>query len=422
MKYSIYLFTLLATLAIGCTKSGPDIPEEPEPFADAPWALDETLPVPIQFDSRSYNVTQTKGKIEDLENVTFGVLALDATKSGEWGPIEGGVTSGAEYLGPGALLLLNKKATIRTNKIGSEDPFDPLLNDNDIIVQFLDGTSPITYYYPVFSKYNYTFFAYHTAKEDNGVVPNVTRDGNEYFVTGIPIGERDIIWAKAEATDLEISSADAAAAEINAGTYKGFNSRYIRNARKMNSVTGSFYKNHLPKFEFEHLTSHIHFNVRAENAYSAGTFVDKLFVNSITLKATGLPTEAKLNVFTGELTATETADTGITLNDTPYCPIDYSAAGHQFGTGLFIVPTTTLTMKLTMELSEPNGVKEYVELTLPTPSGTDTPTSIPAGFQPGVEYTYTITIKSLENGTILVAIKDWIGYNGEYSIPQPIIE
>lgn len=413
MKYSLYLLTLLAALAIGCTKSSPDIPEEPDPYADAPWALDETMPVPIQFDSRSYNVAQTKGKIESLTDVTFGVLALDATKPDEWTAVEGGVTSGAEYLGPGALLLLNKKATIRTNKIGSEK-FDDLLEDDAVIVQFMNGTSPITYYYPVYSKYNYTFYAYHTAEEDNGVVPNVTKDGNEYFVTEIPIGKRDIIWAKAEAEDYTISS----------GTYSGFNSKYIRNARKHDqSSSAGFYANHLPKFEFEHLTSHIHFNVRAEDAYSAGTFKvgseERLTVNSITLNATGLPTQAKLNVFTGELVATATSNTGIKLSDTPYCPIDYTDEGHQFGTGLFIVPTTSLTITLTMELSEPNGIKEYVELTLPTPTGTG---SIGAGFQPGVEYTYTITIKSLENGTIGVALKDWIGYNGTYSIPQPVIE
>lgn len=396
----LYLLTLLAALSLGCTKNGLN-PERDSSFDNAPWAIDESMPVPIQFDGSRFGVTQTKaGKIESLTGVNFGVLGLDPSKASEWGNTDG----------PEALLLLNKKATIRTNKVG-DSKFDPDIDDDAVIVKFLDNNDQeVTYYYPVYSRFNYTFYGYHTTAEENGTEPALTKDGDAYYVANIPVGERDILWAKAEATDFELSGT----------TYKGFNSKYIRNARKENATTPGFYAAHLPQFEFAHKTAHLHFNVRAEDAYSAGTFkvgdVEKLKVKSIKLTATDLPTKARLNVLDGTLSATETAATGITLSATPYCPTDYSEEGVEFGEGLFIVPGY-YAMKLTLTLEEPNW-DETATLDLPIPTHGDEA----YGFKPGIEYTYTITIKSLETQTIGVALTGWSGYTGDFTIPQPVIE
>ena len=74
-KYHFIALAVCCGFLWACQKDGPT----ENPFADAPWAIDETLPVPIQVTTKS---TDTKADaIMALDaNTTLKVLAYDTAR------------------------------------------------------------------------------------------------------------------------------------------------------------------------------------------------------------------------------------------------------------------------------------------------------------------------------------------------------
>ena len=76
MKRSLtYFAILLCVLLAGCAKTAIQEPWVDD-FADAPWAADPTMKVPVLFNMGGSSFG-TKAAIEDIEDVQFGVLAVD---------------------------------------------------------------------------------------------------------------------------------------------------------------------------------------------------------------------------------------------------------------------------------------------------------------------------------------------------------
>lgn len=361
-------------IAVGCTKHAK---QAVDLYPDAPWVEDETQAVPIMFGNSRYNVTQTKAEItnDNLSDVKFGILGLDTE------------AYTGETKEEGALLLLNRYGVITSDeKLGTT-------------IKFMEATGDVRYYYPVYSLYNYSFYGYHTTAANDGDVPALTIEGGNFLVKDIEIGEADILWAKAEAEPF--SSADG-------GPWDGYNARYIRNARKQGD---EFYKEHLPELVFEHKTAALHFNVKAEDADAEESFKEEhdggLLLTDIALK--GAYCTADLNLTEGTLTGT--GEPGkVTFSDETES-IRPTTTPQQFGTGLFIVPGVS-ELELEFTLSEPNKREEHVFISLsPMPEG---------GFKEGVSYTFTISIKSLEQIFIRASVNEW--QENEEKIDDIVIE
>ena len=133
-KYHFIALAVCCGFLWACQKDGPT----ENPFANAPWANDETLPVPILVSTPNQDTKSST--IESLADVTLKVIAYDQDA-------------------PEASLLFGKELDAvgvgagSTNEPGS--------------IQFKNGNENVTYYYPMSSsssaRYNYTFFAFSPA-------------------------------------------------------------------------------------------------------------------------------------------------------------------------------------------------------------------------------------------------------------------
>ncbi|MBR0297885.1 MAG: fimbrillin family protein [Bacteroidales bacterium] len=363
MKRISYIFTAVVLTAIvlapACSKDSPSPKDEmPE------WATDITKEVPIILSTGSPSIVKTKAAITSLEGVEFGVLAYDATNMDELFRDE-----------------VAKSVSLQAQFISKED-----------------GTSPITKYYPLYNpdSYNYSFYAWHTSDTKVKVDSTIFNLDKGTHTKTFDVGQVDVLWAKADATSFEVGSGE------EAKTYTGFNAEYQRAARK----NLSSWENYLPKLTFKHLTAALHFQVVAEDADAAATFVDKYSNPLVTLTALNISSgsdnditsQATLDVLTGDIQATATADS-LAVTAYPLLPTEKAS---EFGTGLFIMPTND---------------NLRVQFTLAVPTGAFTPTdgtgvgyalSAPdGGFVAGKSYTYKIIIRSLENIQIKLELEEW---------------
>lgn len=181
----IFLGALAMILMAGCSKNGPEIPDE-----DA-WVHDLSLPVPIQFGS-GLPVTKASGFEDpsDLDGIIIGVWGLAKNEGAVWGKDM-------------------SEDVILNNKAGA-------ITDGSIE---LDGGP---YYYPRVSEKNFTFYGYYPKK-----TPTTVEDGSLYVE--VSLGHTDIVWAKSEAKG------------------NGYNAKYLRDIRthKEDDVTPVFNFEHV---------------------------------------------------------------------------------------------------------------------------------------------------------------------------------
>ena len=263
---TLLLLGLFAGIVAACGKTAPDVVD---PFADTPWVEDETQLVPIQFGQvqSDVNIAETKAEITTLTNMPFGILGLDEAylTATSFTPAQDGTD---------ALLLLDRKGvkTTRTIEGVSCD-----------VIQFKENSSNVTYYYPIFSKYNYNFYGYKTTAFADDE-PNLTWDATNhtYTIPNIAVGAYDILWAKAVATPFTYETTE----------YNGFNARYMRKARLRQQAGAAgddtFYTDQLPKLSFNHLTAALHFKVKAYDADAEASFNTTPPVTIQTLKLSGI--------------------------------------------------------------------------------------------------------------------------------------
>ncbi len=372
MKKYYYIALAIMAVSLGaCSKNSPStIAGVVDTFADAPWALDESLPVPIQFGTNAPFYIETKAAPITTANFADAKLKITA---------------------------VNKESVTET--LFADAPATVA----DGFIQFLDGegenANPINRYYPQVSKdadrVNYSFIGYQLPAGSGYTSPSFSLipSSNDVNV--------DILWAKSEAEDLIIDDV----------TYQGFNAQYIRQAR-LNGVL----EDKRPSFTFEHKAALIHFLVcgedlgaSADETYTFNDGADAIF--SVTdLKVAVRHTDAELNLLTGELTVGEgvsdefyeyrgfdQSEASVSTTYTADYAVDVqNATETEYGTGVFILPgertqgTDEIQIQFTLVNNETKESQTYGDdvnapISLPIPEG---------GYVAGTEYFYKITVKS----------------------------
>jgi len=300
-KYSFIAIVVLAGALAACTQKELLPLESLGPDA---WIYDETLPVPIQFQSGDIAGMETKAlPIDDIDDVQFRVLMMDnistyaQPKTGD----------------PVFLDMIWAKSTSGN-------------------VSFLDGEngSVVHKYYPMsadtLSRYNYSFFAARYPTSGSSSVVNAPSEA--YVTFPLRTGDNDIY-------NLDILHASASAPSFEDGgeKYMGFNARYIRKARELGRT------DFVPALGFYHVASQIVIKVKASDATAAKSFYEDAngndsYDNGETVKLkvgnfsiTPRYSSAKLDLLTGALTPTDAAT--------------YDGNSYAFFTGEMEMPTTT---------------------------------------------------------------------------------
>ena len=216
MKKITLISAALLLLAAGCSKNKVEVIDESQPQEEA-WVNDLTLPVPIQFSTPGIN-TETKavtnGPIEGtiMNNLDIGIYAL-AVGDGDKGNNSPNVNPQTwKFSDAESILLGNEKVTT---------------GENGEIV--LEGK-----YYPVTSDYSYSFYSYYPYNESIAKVTEGER--NSFRTTYTNIGYTDILFARADATKLQMYQDNI-----------GYNAAYIRLLKS----TGN--ERFMPELKFEHL-------------------------------------------------------------------------------------------------------------------------------------------------------------------------
>lgn len=224
---------MLTALAVGCSKSFPTVDENA-------WIYDESLPVPIQFGSLSSEVA-TKAVIDhfpggEFQQHPFGVFAWDEDSSDE-------MQVSAKSIFPNGY----KRAEIWTANGISNIRFQE------------QGAEVKPAYYPMSSKYNYSFYAYHTGTE--GIAGSYVGDS---YVLNLNFSEpfNDVLWGKFAESDLPYGDElPRLFYEGDETPLKGFNARFSRAAGKQTAVGKEQY---YPVINFEHICTAFRFYAKAD--------------------------------------------------------------------------------------------------------------------------------------------------------------
>lgn len=278
MKKIFYISLIALTTLVACNKKGttPVVSQEADPMA---WLYDESLPVPIMFNTGDLAETKAGGLIESAEFTAAGFYY--------------GITAANTA---GETNLFNGGYAIATNS----DANSSNLSANQYMAQFVEGSgygtsaaySPVTYYYPLQSTTNYTFYGYRANETNNFELATISGKIGQ----SVEIGHQDILWGKAAATDFEYSDR----------TYQGFNARYIRKAwEKVNNDAATFYGTYAPQMNFLHVTTAFQFMVKTDPdrpdpaTPNTQKFIDAdIYVKSIAIS--GVHTQATFTVVSPE--------------------------------------------------------------------------------------------------------------------------
>lgn len=405
-KLSIIALVVLAGASWACRKN---VAEPENPYADAPWAIDESLPVPIQFgldDSTPFGIETKAAPIEtaNFADAKLKITAVDLSAEANYATI----TSKG-------FLFYDAPATV---------------SGGFIQFQNANRTAAISRYYPQVSsaedRLNYSFIGYQIPdveiKDPANTYPPTTRtfylkpnkEGNNDFNV-------DILWARADASTLTYLGVD----------YEGFNAQYIRKARLADELAVR-----RPNLAFTHKAAVVHFIVRGENLPNATdetyTYGNNLPIYTVKdLKVAVRREVALLDMKTGSLTSSggvynsfRTYDSFAGYSENYVVPVENGATsdGTEFGTGVFIIPgaRTAGTDDLKIQFTLVNNVTGETDT-----YGVTTPILLPlpyiggdsqngTGYDAGKAYTYYITVKSATEIKIQASVAAWSSYTGEY--------
>ena len=396
-KYHFIALAVCCGFLWACHKDGPT----ENPFADAPWAIDETLPVPIQVNAPT---PQTKSNaITSLEGVRLKVLAYDTVNGG-------------------GLMLGKELSAIGADGVNASLSF------------YADDYSgdPINYYYPFTStgvtRKNYTFFAYHApASATSGF------EGDDYIVKFPlnPTSNEDILVAAVAAETYTLANnimdaSDPTRVRYAAGDYDGFNAQYQRVTRLVSNATMLA---HQPVLNFSHAAARIIINIKAADSNAASSFATSgrtvrltKFLQKNAKEKVCLNVSAALDIVDYEnptlaesvLTwdaSSEDVATAYTLNTTvapARTPTTTPVALHA-DNSLFIVPGNdqiTIT-SLTTNSTTPQGQETSVDVPLVVPED---------GYLPGRTYVYNLVMDSDEAVSIVTNLAAWT--NGSFGTGQ----
>jgi len=372
MRSFSFIALAVATLSLAaCARK--DILPPGDPFADKPWAIDETLPVPIRFAKGDLFGIETKGTETALTSLAGKKVAITALTSFDE------VTSATPDPDTKTMLFNGDIATVDA---GGNVGFD--------------GGN---HYYPMPGQEetarNYSFYAYRITTDGTDAKPALGSGGlNNYvdFDINPKTNNVDVLWAKAEADDFQGKS--------------GFNARYIR-AVAAAGEEADYY----PKFAFTHSAAAIRFKVKsdgtAQSEYQKKTGDSCDFtIDSITVG--GIYNNVRLSLATGALSKADSSDVAAAFRQYPAAAIVPAPGPVNFGNDLFILPGSdpkTISVHFTDKEGTPGAT---LSSNLSVPSG---------GYVAGTIYTYTIVIASPQQVTMTASLDEWLQNDmGEISV------
>ena len=375
-KYHFIALAVCCGFLWACQKDGPT----ENPFADAPWAIDETLPVPIQVTTKS---TDTKADaIMALDaNTTLQVLAYDTARG------ESSLMYGQEFA-----------ATSSGGNLS--------FTDGDLYYPFEEASAEE-------DRINYSFFAYH-APDASG-----TFDGLNYIISFPfnPATSNYDILAAADAEEAGGYTLQATHGRYEAGTtYHGFNGRYARVTRLDGHLKS-------PALNFMHCAARIIINVKADpddNTAASSFAASGLRLRLTSLTFPGARENATLNLTsaltqTPEMTWDGSSDTvtggviSMPLAAAPWTlPTDGGARMHT-DNSLFIVPGE---YQITVDYQRAHFASaQDAEDGNPSDSPVDLPSiglTVPAGgYLAGYTYTYNVIVLSESEISISATLAGW---------------
>ena len=383
-KNLLIILGAAAVLTVACSKKyAPEQPQAPV-IEQEEWVLNESLPVPITIGQQTLDAALTKAApITDvnIDGTLFGVFGVDLAGEAAW-------SETAEQV-----LLYDKYAKFADNKM-----------------QFVEAAGDVTYYYPLITRFNYTFYGFHTSSETDFTAYkndfNGTFEGDALY-TEIPLGRTDILWAKASATDITGKLKEEDAEDT---TLQGFNARYARYSRRWYPAT---YTDYQPLLTYQHLTSALHFFAVAEDedAYNSFFKDGEPMVTIKNLSVIGIPTTGKLCIAsksgegegTLEALAPATATDSLKMHNLAGATDDLgivptTGAGAEIGEGMFIIPQDAAGIEVSFTLTSPNG-DVYFKNSIPVPQG--------GSFEAGKFYNFKILVRSLEEIVINADLSGW---------------
>lgn len=401
MRKLSYIATFAAAVALmaGCSKNQSVVAAVETDCADAPWASNSNIPVPIIFGENTDGQSlTTKSEIADMKNVEFGVFAADTASAASWTASDDGSNE--------AMLLYNRVAK-GVVESGSD------INTAQFIEASGNVIRNVTYYYPLqtVTKPNYTFYAYHItseklSREANPHAGYLDRD-NRTFKVDVTLDSTDILWGKAEAKTLTVPEGYTGS---NQNELKGFNTKYVRESRLRYPRT--WRSKWAPKLSFQHLTTAFHINILTDPEDSeAPENLKNVKIQNMSVR--GVYTKAVLDVVTGNLTPVGSRDSiaislpagGISPGSVPTSTQNASGYGPlEVGHGIFILPPEEApTISFDIVMPRPSVNQTY---TYPV---TDKELKLPESgkFEAGKSYTFNIIIKSLEAIIINVDVAKW---------------
>jgi hypothetical protein len=427
MKKFLYIAAALVIALVSCNKNNVEDKTIAGNSSVPAWVSDESLPVPVLFSQG--DMVQTKsGLIEaaDFEDAAFyyGITAYDAAY-------------------PEVRLFQTSDNHVKAKNVSDETYLETSTSGKYHAQIVDDNNDPITYYYPLQSKNNFTFFGYRTNEDDDFAL---TWTNDQAYINGIEIGHQDVLWAKGEAAG---GLTDASSQNIY-----GYNAKYIRAAWKQeNNDAALFYANWAPKLHFNHILSAFQFVIKTDpgrkydpNDASTEQYKDdaaKKFVTAdiyvTELTVTGLHTTANLLVTAygmdldnnfkidpddiADLLSTSGSTAPITVQNVvnptlpwaPAAPVasgDYyfpqynDGNGADYGEPLLVLPTAvedaannTEDLVATIKFHVPNqDTTEDIDLTLTKPAN---------GFEAGKRYVFTILVHSPEEIEVVTSLEPW---------------
>lgn len=371
---------MLTALAVGCSKSFPTVDENA-------WIYDESLPVPIQFGSLSSEVA-TKAVIDHFPGgefqQPFGVFAWDEDSSD-------GMQVSAKSIFPNGY----KRAEIYTANGISNIRFQE------------QGAEVKPAYYPMSSKYNYSFYAYHTGTEE--IAGSYVDDS---YVLNLDFSEpfNDVLWGKFAESDLPYGD------ELprlfykvgDATPLKGFNARFSRAAGKQEEVAKEKY---YPVINFEHICTAFRFYAKADSMSSADyTRLSNLLkitsvsisnvpsAATLTVASTDSNKEGKLDPTSEKTVVDMTFEPGIT----PTGWNSEEGKGSVMKTGTedrFFLPPGDYSGSVVTIGFTVNGSNDTLEFPLEYKGSTD--------FEAGKCYSFVVIFKSIEEISLRATVSDW---------------
>lgn len=377
---------MLTALAVGCSKELPTVNENA-------WIYDESLPVPIQFGSLSSGMV-TKAAVTDLDGLTGKPIGVFAWGEGSSDPME----TSAKSIFPNGFRRAQVAGDI-TGGVGSLKFWEK------------DAEQATMVYYPMSSKYDYSFYAYYTGEE-----PVFGTCGENDYSIDVYFAQpfTDILWGKCSDSDLQYDETALPHLKYKENQIKGFNSRFSRAAAKQEVVDKERY---YPSIELKHACSAFSFYAKAdEDASMTDVKLEELnaHVKINSVEITNVPTSAKLIVAarTGDQGVFESSGSG-NVSMTVYngYTILQTSGGVVLSTAasggedqFFLPPGDYSNSQAILHCTlDDNPFELSFDLKYTNEESEDS-----TEFEAGKSYSFVVIFKTLEEIQAYVTLKDWV--------------